>query len=66
MGKGIKHCFSSADNSSVADVPVGRGQLWTEYFDEYYPLTIAMIFGSLIAYEPSHTNPVWTRYSVGE
>ena len=47
-GKGIAHCFGDA-NATTIGIPVERGELWYEYFDEYYQLTIAMIFGSLIA-----------------
>ncbi|KAL1514935.1 hypothetical protein AB1Y20_004013 [Prymnesium parvum] len=34
-------------NSSLAETPLGT--LWNEFFAEYYPMTIAMIGGSLIA-----------------
>lgn len=48
QGKGFLHCY--IDKSWTVEAGRGeRGTLWTEYFDEYYQLTIAMIFGSLIA-----------------
>lgn len=51
QGKGISHCYTELVNGQVGpdSVGVGRGDLWAEYFDKYWKLTVAMIFGSLIA-----------------
>ena len=47
QGEGIRHCFESLNGTLVG---IGdRGELWSEYFDEYYQLTVAMIFGSMLA-----------------
>ena len=47
QGEGLRHCFNSLNGTLVG---IGdRGELWGEYFDEYYQLTIAMIFGSMLA-----------------
>ena len=39
--------FAAAHNASFAAAPLGT--LWNELFEDYYPMTLAMIFGSLIA-----------------
>ena len=50
-GKGIAHCYTNIVNGQWTPlaVPVPRGNLWYEYFHGYWKLTVAMVFGSLIA-----------------
>merc|ERR1740138_2001780 len=51
QGKGISHCYTDIVDGKWQPeaVLVPRGDLWHEYFHKYWKLTVAMIFGSLIA-----------------
>jgi len=51
QGKGITHCYTNLVDGQWHQeaVLVPRGDLWGEYFNKYWKLTVAMIFGSLIA-----------------
>eukprot|EP00966_Prymnesium_polylepis_P100760 2333623-Prymnesium_polylepis.1 len=41
------HVYAAEHNQSFASAPLGT--VWDELFSEYYPMTLAMIAGSLIA-----------------
>lgn len=41
------HVYAAAHNRSFAAAPLGT--VWDELFSEYYPMTLAMVAGSLIA-----------------